>query len=311
MSTSNSSEVQSLEALWSKDCHSEPRVYQERFPKKYYSAVFLAIPLTVIMSSCGWTIQNRATSPSRTTVSREIASDRVRFNASSEVWFDGRRLGTLDPEKPPQYGGRYPPKVLPDGTSGYQQTDLGDGRIFLSGGYATNKSGDPPKVVGKTLIWRISKRLLESGPAMNCARAMHEAKRLPDGRVVLFGGISDTINNRYTGSVEIFNPATKSITPGGELLVARLFPASIFLDGERLVVAGGQVDADNESMETRQVEIYNVGSAKSAFLGELCFDRQDGSLLRLSDTELLLVGGFNSNSETKSHALPPEIIRVQ
>lgn len=274
----------------------------------YRLVVVLAVLLLV---SCGTPAKKRSHfAAARTKVSEEIQTERVRIIDSAKVLLDGRVLGFIRDGQHTKFAGPLPPETLPDGIHAYEITDLKNGWLLLTGGYEPEKPDALPITTRKTYFWKLSSKQLERGPDLTGARAVHQITRLPDGRLLVTGGISPT--GEYVRLVEMIDPNLRSIRAVGNLLVGRLCPAILCLDNSTVLIAGGQIDLRSKGTETETptIELYDIKNCTSRLLGNLCYNRQCASLLRVTPHAVLVVGGFNSNSEANSNSLPPEVITV-
>lgn len=176
---------------------------------------------------------------------------------------------TADPTCAPSYGmaGPYPPidnrSYCAKGwrpTAGLVKhrrifgtgTLLEDGRILLAGGwggltaYASAEVYDP---VSDTFAFVSS---------MHAMRAMHQATRLKDGRVLVTGGrawCADWDGKMHVvSSAELYDPARDTWTPVAHMHYGRALHASVLLPDGRVLVAGGDAHAPDTSWTA---EIYD------------------------------------------------------
>ncbi|MEE4329246.1 MAG: kelch repeat-containing protein, partial [Wenzhouxiangella sp.] len=77
-----------------------------------------------------------------------------------------------------------------------------------------------------------------SGPDMNVARADHSATLLPDGRLLVIGGVNQS--GLLISSAEIYDPATQqwTLVPNDSAFGRQTHTATLLNDGRVLVVGG-------------------------------------------------------------------------
>ncbi|HEY9786546.1 MAG TPA: hypothetical protein V6D17_14150 [Candidatus Obscuribacterales bacterium] len=266
----------------------------------------------LVLTGCA-SVEKQAPEPTPTSISRQLKTERIRIDGD-QVFLDGKKVGRLNPDASPEDRRKHfgLPERLPNGSSAYAVTDLGNGLLFLSGGYEPEKEGSLPRASKKTFFWHVSDKKLEAGPDMSCPRVEHNITQLPTGKWLISGGKALTAQGSLAKAVDILDPKSKTIVAGGELKVDRIYHSVIPLDGDHVLIAGGQTDLgpSPNGMETKSVELYEVNTRSSLELGELCRTRQSATLLRLDGREVLLVGGYNSDSERGSSVLLPEIITL-
>jgi len=89
------------------------------------------------------------------------------------------------------------------------------------------------------------------GP-MTTAREHFTATLLPDGKVLMAGGQSQTAAS--LASAELYNPATRSFSPTGSLNTARSDPAAALLPDGKVLVTGG---LSGNFISLASAELYN------------------------------------------------------
>src|SRR5258707_1149719 len=80
--------------------------------------------------------------------------------------------------------------------------------------------------------------------SMANARESHKATLLPDGRVLVAGGVDRRIGTLR--SAELYDPATGTWTPTGSLATGRVYhTATLLPNGQVLVAGGGRLPTGN------------------------------------------------------------------
>lgn len=130
---------------------------------------------------------------------------------------------------------------------GGTSTPLGDGNVLLAGGgTATAELFEPT-----------SGTFTAAGVAA-VARRDATASLLPNGKVVVIGGVSE---KGVESSAEIYDPSTRKFAAAGSLVAGRAMHASTVLSNGSILVLGGQ-DATT-SLSTTEIYDPASGTAKS------------------------------------------------
>ena len=133
-----------------------------------------------------------------------------------------------------------------------------------------------------TTIFDAKSRSVCAGPKMLAPRTSHAAVRLPDGRVLLIGGVSraDTEWIDAAGNASSTGPAMNGVRDD--------HAATVLLNGA-ILVTGGQ-DASGRSLNS--AEILDPGAAAFRLLPATMSDRRaDHLAIRLSNGKVLVFGG--------------------
>jgi hypothetical protein len=129
-------------------------------------------------------------------------------------------------------------------------TSLADGRVLIIGGCTSNPIGDDSCPGGSTASAEIfdpaTGAFTQTGQMMT-GRTSNIAVLLPDGRVLVAGGIGNhSTDDLATG--ELFDPTTGRFAPTGQMGTAREGAAAALLrDGRVLVVGGTEKDASQSA----------------------------------------------------------------
>lgn len=121
--------------------------------------------------------------------------------------------------------------------------------------------------------------------AMLEARSGHSATLLPDGKVLIAGGMRR--NQDFYRSAELFDPATGKFEQTGEMSVARVGHAAVLLRSGKVLIAGGWVGRG----PTDSAELYDPVTRKFTVLAKMAAKRGRPTGTLLADGNVLLAGG--------------------
>ena len=125
--------------------------------------------------------------------------------------------------------------------------------------------------------------------AMHTARAAHTATPLPDGRILLAGGMTD--EGRVGTSAELFDPESRSFTPTGAMHTLRQSHTATLLSDNRVLITGGYNAA---GAYLSSAEIYDPSSGKFTPAGPMHSARAGHLAVKLRDNRVLLIGGVGT-----------------
>ncbi len=169
-------------------------------------------------------------------------------------------------------------------------TVLSDGRVLLTGGHG---AGSDEILASSELYDPETGRFSGSG-SMATPRYLHSATLLGDGRVLVAGGsptaglFSDReVTQVILGAAELFDPATDTWRPSGDLVHGRMGHTATLLPDGRVLVVGG-MDADGA---IAAAELYDPSTETFAVTGSLATARAGHTATALVDGRVLVVGG--------------------
>jgi hypothetical protein len=163
----------------------------------------------------------------------------------------------------------------------HTNTLLSGGRALVTGGFDGNV------VVETAEIFTEATRSFAATGSMGVARGRHAGAPLPDGRVLITGGLVPagvgpaTIDDK---TAEIFDPATGTFSPTGDMTVTRFNHTAIALNDGRVLIVGGN--------GRNSAEVYDLTSGTFSPVGDMEFNHGLGHrAVKLLDGRVLVVGG--------------------
>lgn len=177
---------------------------------------------------------------------------------------------------------------------------LPDGRVLISGGYNT--------VLGTLgsaeLFDPVTQAFTLLASAMSSPRELFTATTLSDGRVLCVGGFN-THRGRTLRSADLFDPATQTFTPTGQLTDDRFGQDAVQMaDGRVLIVGGTHWFARQPTITLASAEIYDpaTGLFHPAH-GPMHFPRDRPTATLLASGQVLIAGGQNNTGEPEQAEL--------
>jgi len=138
---------------------------------------------------------------------------------------------------------------------------------------------------------------------MSTPRALHGAAPLPDGRVLVVGGIADF--GIVLGSAELFDPASGAFAATGAMTVPRWDHAAALLHDGRVLIVGGSSGADDDGISFTQAngELYDpLLGTFSAVSSDIEIGGERATATTLADGRVLVVGGWIQGQGTVARA---------
>jgi hypothetical protein len=170
-------------------------------------------------------------------------------------------------------------------------TRMSDGRVLITGGFsdsgtrlATAEIFDPAANGGAGAF--------QATGSMATAREYHVAALLNDGRVLIIGGLSNSV---YLSSAEIFDPngnsGTGSFISTGSMSTDRTGHTATTLSDGKVLVVGGTSGANYLAVVEVFDPLANGGAGAFTTTASLANGRTSHSATRLNDNRVLVAGG--------------------
>lgn len=196
-----------------------------------------------------------------------------------------------------------------DKRMGHTATLLPDGRVLVTGGLSdmNGPNLDPIlSALNSTEIYDPATGKWTVGPNMRQARAGHEAILLPNGKVLLAGGIgwiSIIVKVPWLFTdCDLYDPTTNQISAAPAMKVARaVFPVAD-LGGGRYLVSGGASDLLKVGEPTATAELYDAATNQWTAVGSMQTKRGMHAMVPLAGGRFLAIGGANGQID-KPNAL--------
>jgi WD40 repeat protein len=133
-------------------------------------------------------------------------------------------------------------------------------------------------------------------------RSGHTATLLPDGRVLIAGGMRR--NQDFYRSAELYDPATGKFQVTGEMSIGRVGQVAVLLSTGKVLIAGGWVGQGG----TDSAELYDPSSGKFTTISKMTVPRGRPSATVLPSGHVLIAGGEVRDNESLASA---EIFHVK
>ena len=179
---------------------------------------------------------------------------------------------------------------------------LNDGRVLITGGniLCTATACGFINAFATAELYDPAANAFSGTGSMATARLKHTATVLPSGMVVISGGQTpDADNFQYipTASIEIYDPATGTFSPGGSLTIARFSHTATLLDNGQILFAGG---LDLTRTPLKSAELYSPDTHISTAVSDMSDLRMGHTATILLNGQVLVAGGSNGASELAS-----------
>lgn len=127
-------------------------------------------------------------------------------------------------------------------------------------------------------------------------RSGHTATLLPDGRVLIAGGMRG--NQDFYDSAELYDPSTGKFQPTGKLHQRRVGHIAVLLSSGKVLVAGGWVGEGG----TDSAELYGPATGVFTLISKMTIRRGRPSATLLANGDVLIAGGEERNNVSLTSA---------
>jgi hypothetical protein len=134
---------------------------------------------------------------------------------------------------------------------------------------------------------------------MSDRRAYHSETLLPDGRVLLAGGMKVLLTYTIAATADLYDPASGLLNPTGSLGTARWGHTATLLANGKVLIAGGFI---NKTDGTTAAELFDPNTGTfSPTAGALHHARGGHTATLLPSGDVLIVGGYSGKTDDLSH----------
>jgi len=214
-----------------------------------------------------------------------------------------RRTGAFTPANSRTAPGAC--SALKNGRAGHTATALPDGRVLVAGGYTLDAAGcdtSPPSCfLQSTELWDPHTGTFVDGPALKRARWGHTATLLPDGRVLVTGGLG-MINQKPTPLQvgEVWSPSSNAWS-FVSMKSQRYRHAAAVLPNGVVLLSGGFLSVDGTALNT--TEVLDPRGAQFVDGPTLAEKRADHASLAVAadagGERILVAGGVGNSTGTQ------------
>jgi N-acetylneuraminic acid mutarotase len=182
---------------------------------------------------------------------------------------------------------------LPSDRASHTAQLLNDGRVLVAGG---GRSIDNVPLGSDALLYDPQMNSWAAAAPMVTMRLQAQAVRLPDGRVLVTGGLDteNPSNPVLTASTEVYDPISNTWTSAGNLSQARYQHNLVLLADGQVLAVGGVRDEEShwtESSFIREIERYDPATGRWSIIGNLSLPRVYATATLVSDGRVWVTGG--------------------
>jgi len=184
---------------------------------------------------------------------------------------------------------------------GHTLTVLPDGRVLATGGTGgsapASRGGQTVRPVASAEIFDPETRRWTATGAMGVPRFEHTASLLPDGRVLIAGGLGARGGETVpVASAELYDPETAAFSPAADMSSPRTDHAAARLRDGRVLVSGG----DRGTAPLASAETFDPARGTWSRAPSLARARRGHSATLLKDGTVLVTGGERFSEGARS-----------
>jgi hypothetical protein len=136
--------------------------------------------------------------------------------------------------------------------------------------------------------------------SMSAPREGHTATLLPNGKVLIAGGISQLgPTAQSVSTAELYDPSTGSFSATGSMSVPRISHTATLLPDGRVLIVGGNTGIVNQAIaaSTTTAELYDPGTGTFTSTAPMSVPRSLHTATLLNNGKVLIAGGVTRTAE--------------
>lgn len=134
--------------------------------------------------------------------------------------------------------------------------------------------------------------------SMGSARQLHTATLLDTGGVLITGGFNSAASPATLAGAELYNAATGTFSPAGNMTVARRLHSATKLSNGTVLIVGG-IGSDGTVLNSAEIYTPATGTF-SPTTGSMADERQAHTATLLNNGTVLITGGRSTNSSSSA-----------
>ena len=196
----------------------------------------------------------------------------------------------------------------------YAQTStlLPNGKVLIAGGFSFAEpdcegAGTSPAVKSAELYDSSSGSFAPTGD-MTQARGAHTATLLATGKVLIVGGGNTggepiPFVGNGSATADVYDPATGTFTPTGNMSTARIgHTATLLLNGKVLIAGGMTSTSPFDGQPLATAELYDPSTGAFTAVGPMTTSRAGHTATLLPNGTVLITGGFTYSPQTGTNS---------
>lgn len=181
-------------------------------------------------------------------------------------------------------GSMSSPRELPTATL------LEDGKVLVAGGVYVSSTGAYISTSAAELYDPATGTFAPTAGSMSSGRISATATRLPNGKVLVVGGMAVSANVPALTTAELYDPATRRFTPVASMSYPRYGHTATLLPSGKVLVVGGYGSGAGTPYAPR-VETYDPAANTWSIGGAISRNMHTATLLE--NGKVLVTGGFD------------------